>query len=168
MVLGDVILFGIFRPSTADIHNQGILNPKDGIGGFVGVISEVKGSFVLSASLPTAPAGRKARERNIRDQMIIPPLLKHKMHMRRPKRMPMQPLQQLPNRPIMRNRIWHGRNRMKPENPILPTPHHTPTIRRIPPGILHVVVPRGIRLPDIDLDVGDGVPVRVAQRAYYE
>ena len=50
MVLGDVIFFGVLRPSAADIDNQGILNPKDGVGGFVGVISEVKGSFISSAS----------------------------------------------------------------------------------------------------------------------
>lgn len=97
--------------------------------------------------------------------MIIPLLLKHKMHMTRPKRMAMQLLQQLPDRPIMRNRVRHRRNRLKPKHARVITAHDTAAIGAVPIRILHVIVARGVRLPDIDLHVGDGVAVGIFERA---
>jgi hypothetical protein len=48
MALRDVILLGNLRSSLANINDEGILDTEDGIGGFVGIVTEVKstGFFV--------------------------------------------------------------------------------------------------------------------------
>lgn len=98
--------------------------------------------------------------------MIVARLLKHEMHMRRPVRVTVQLLQQPPNRPIMRNRIRHRRNSSKPEHTLLIRAHHTPSIRLVSSRILHIIVARGIRLPDINLDILDRLPLHILQRAH--
>lgn len=98
--------------------------------------------------------------------MIIPLLLKHKMHVARPIRMAMQLLQQPPHRPIVGDRIGHGGNSLEPEDTLFIRAHNTAPIGFLTPRILHIVMARGVRLPDIDLDVLDGPPLCVAQSAH--
>lgn len=98
--------------------------------------------------------------------MIIPLLLKHKMHMRRPIRMPMQLPQQPPHRPIMRNGVWHRRNSMEPKHPLPIRSHNTPTIRPLTPRILHIIMARRVRLPDIDLNALNRPAFRITERAH--
>lgn len=76
-----------------------------------------------------------------------------------------QQLQQLPNRPIMRNRVGNGRDRLEPEHSLVIRSHDASTIRPIPPRILHIIMARRIRLPNIDLHVLHGLPVGIFHRA---
>lgn len=105
---------------------------------------------------------------NPRNQMIKSLLLKHKMHMARPIRVPMHLPQQPPNRPIMRNRIRHRRDGLEPKHSLPVTPHDTPSIRSLTVRMLHIIPSRRVRLPDINLGVLHGVPCRVADRADHE
>lgn len=61
----------------------------------------------------------------------------------------------------MRNRVGDGRNSLEPEHTFLVGGHDASTIGPIPPGILHIIMAGGIRLPDIDLHVFDGLPVGI-------
>jgi hypothetical protein len=89
---------------------------------------------------------------------MIPPLfLKHKMHVRRSPTMSAQHCQELSHRPI----VWDGiRNRhdcFKPKDPVLIASHHTSPIWAFQPSVLDIIMTRGISLPDIYLDIGDGI-----------
>lgn len=86
--------------------------------------------------------------------MIKPRLLKHKMHMARPVRMPMQAFEQGANGTIMRNGIRHGNNRMEPKDAILVTVHDRPSVRTVSVGILYIVEAPRIGLPDVDRGPG--------------
>jgi hypothetical protein len=109
--------------------------------------------------------GRGEKRGNARDQMIPPLLLEHKMHMRRPPGMAMQLLQQLADRPIVRNRITNGPDGLEPKGTFLIRLHDRSAVGRVALGALHVIVPRRIRLPDVDFHAGDGVSGRVSDGA---
>lgn len=79
--------------------------------------------------------------------------------------MAMQLLQQLPNRSIVRDGVRHGRNGVEPENTVLVAAYDKSPVRLDPSGMLHIIMARGVRLPDIDLDVGNGSALRVLQGA---
>lgn len=79
--------------------------------------------------------------------------------------MSMQHLQQLPNRSIVRDGVRHGRNGMEPEKAVLVAAYDTSPIRLDPSGMLHIIMTCGVRLPDIDLDVGDGPAMCILQGA---
>lgn len=79
--------------------------------------------------------------------------------------MAVQFLQQLPNRSIVRDGVRHGRNGMEPEKTILVATYDTSPVRLDPSGMLHIIMARGVRLPDIDLDVGDRPALCVLQSA---
>ncbi len=98
--------------------------------------------------------------------MIIPLLLKHEMHMARPVTMPLQPLQQLPHRPVVRNWIWYRYNCLEPEVSILIAVHYCSLVRSLAAGVLDVVEAFAVRLPDVDLDVGNGFTVCVFECAH--
>lgn len=100
--------------------------------------------------------------------MIIALLLKHKMHMARPIRMPVQLLQQLAHRPIMRNRIGHRFYCLEPEVSLRISAHHAPSIGPFAISVLHVVVARRVCFPDINLDVFNGPALCIAHRACNE
>ena len=97
--------------------------------------------------------------------MIIPFLLKHKMHMCRPIPMPLKLLQQLSDRSIVGDRIRHGDDSLEPEDALRIARHDRALIRPFAPGILHIVEAVGVRLPDVDLDAFDGLAGRVFQGA---
>ena len=101
----------------------------------------------------------------LRDQMVIPLLLEHKMHMRRPPRMSLQLQQQLAHWSIMRNRIRHWHNRLKPENAVLVTAHDASTIWAVVVSVLDVVVACGVGLPDVDLAPFDRLAGRIREGA---
>jgi hypothetical protein len=94
--------------------------------------------------------------------MIKPWLLKHKMHMTRPPRMPSQLAQHKPYRPVIRNAIRHRHNRLEPEHALFVTPHDTPAIRLITAValVLHIVRAFAVRFPNVDFDVLYGFAVR--------
>jgi hypothetical protein len=102
---------------------------------------------------------------NLRDQMIPALLFKHEMHMSRPPRMPLQQSQQLAHRPIMRNRIWHRHDGLEPESSLLVSSHHTSPIHALSLVLLHIIMTCAVRLPDIDLNVRDGVPSDILDAA---
>lgn len=77
----------------------------------------------------------------------------------------MQPLQQLPNRSIVRNRVRHGRDGMEPENPILVAAYNASPVRLDPSRMLHIIMACGVRLPDINLNVGDRPALCILQGA---
>ncbi len=88
-------------------------------------------------------AGRlrvKGGRGDARNQMIPPLLCKHEMHVRRPPRMAMQLLQQLPDRPIMRDGIADGRNRLEPKDALFVGLHDSSSVGRLAVCVLHVVV----------------------------
>lgn len=92
---------------------------------------------------------------DLRDQMIIPGLLEHEVHMTRPVRMPLQQLEQLANRPIMRDRIRHWNDGLEPKDTLLVALHHTASVWSIAILVLYIVLSIAIGLPDIDLDSFD-------------
>ena len=75
--------------------------------------------------------------------------------------MSLQQLQQLPNRPIVRNRIRNRDNSLEPKYTIRITPHHTSAIRTLPVRVLDIIMSRAIRLPDIDLNALNRIPLLI-------
>lgn len=67
----------------------------------------------------------------------------------------LQQLQQLPDRPIVRNRIRDRHNRLEPERALDIALHDRAAVRPGPLRILHVVEALAVRLPDVDLDALD-------------
>lgn len=98
--------------------------------------------------------------------MIPPLLLKHKVHMRRPPRMPAQLPEQLAHRPVVRDSITDGLEALEPKPPVLVAHHDAPLARALAPLVLHVVVPRAVRLPNVHLDAGHRSPPRVLNCAH--
>ena len=88
--------------------------------------------------------------------------------MARPVRMPMQALQQLSDWPIMRNRIRHGHDALKPKQAGLVARQHRPTVWLCAAGILHVVHALAVRLPHVDRAPRDRRALRVLERAQHE
>lgn len=86
--------------------------------------------------------------------------------MRRPPRVPAQLPQQLPHRPVVRNGVADGLEALEPKPPLLVAHHDAPLARALAPGVLHVVVPRAVRLPNVHLDAGHRPPPRVLDRAH--
>ena len=68
----------------------------------------------------------------------------------------------------MWNRIRHRHNRREPEQPLLITLHHSPLIRPFASGILHIVKSLTIRLPNINLDVLNRLPIGILDRTEHE
>lgn len=68
----------------------------------------------------------------------------------------------------MGNRIRHRDNRLKPHAPLLITPHDAPPIRALQIRVLHVVVARAVRFPDIDFAVLDRGAGDIAEGADHE
>lgn len=82
-----------------------------------------------------------------------------------------QPLQELPNRPITRDGIWNRDDALEKERAIFVTPYHSTTIRSITVRILHVVEPfRPLIFPGFRtehepfLSINRGVSVVVSDR----
>ena len=65
----------------------------------------------------------------------------------------------------MGNGVWNWCNRTEPKHALGVTGHHAAAIGPLPARVLHIIVARGIGLPDIDLHVGDGVAVGVVDGA---
>ena len=89
--------------------------------------------------------------------MVIALLVKHKMHMARTVRMPLQELQESPYRSIMRDRIWHRHNRLKPEYAVMVALHNDTPIWSIAVGILHIVEAFRVRFPNVDFHIRNGL-----------
>lgn len=68
----------------------------------------------------------------------------------------------------MRNRIRDGRDGHEPEHAILVAAHDTSPVRPRAVRMLHIIPPRRVRLPDIDLHVADRASVRVAHVAHHQ
>lgn len=80
--------------------------------------------------------------------------------------MTIQQLQQLPHRPIVRDRVAHGLEAAEPEPPLLVADHDAPLAGGIAVGVLHVVMPRAICFPNIDRHAGYGPAVGVLDGAH--
>jgi len=89
--------------------------------------------------------------------MVIALLVKHKMHMARTVRMPLQELQEFPYRSIMRDRIWHRHNRLKPEYAVMVALHNGTPIRSIAIGMLHIIEALRVRFPNVDFHIRNGL-----------
>jgi hypothetical protein len=100
-----------------------------------------------------------------RDQRIIPILLEHEVHMTRPVRVSVECFEQLPHRPVIRDRIRHRQDRFEPEVPSLITGQDSSAIRTSPVSMLDVVEAFRVRLPDVDACVGDWIPFYIFERA---
>ena len=97
--------------------------------------------------------------------MVVSFLLEHKMHVTGPVAMPSQLHQQLPHRPIVRNRIRHRHNRFEPEHPGIIAVHHGSLIRSFSTRVLHIIESFAVRFPDIDLDSADRLASSVFEGA---
>jgi len=75
--------------------------------------------------------------------------------------MPFQQLQQLPDWPIMRNRVWHRHNRLEPKHTLFIAVHHASSIGALAIAVLYVIMAGAVCLPDIDLDPFDRVSLNV-------
>ena len=81
-----------------------------------------------------------AQEDDLRDQLIPPLLPKHKVNVRRPPAVAVQQLQQLADRPVVRDRIADGLDALEPEAALLVADHDAPLAGRVAVRVLHVVV----------------------------
>lgn len=103
------------------------------------------------------------KEKNLRDQVIPPLLLKHEVQMRRPPTMAPELLQQLADGAVVGNGVADGLDALEPEDALFVAKHDAalagPLI--LAALVLHVVVAAAVRLPDVDLDVADGLAVDV-------
>jgi hypothetical protein len=86
----------------------------------------------------------------LRDKMVKARLLHHEVHMTWPVAMPLQHFQQLPNWPIIRNRIRHWHDCFEPEHSFLIAMHHSSLIRLLAAFVLHIVLSITVRFPDVD------------------
>lgn len=77
----------------------------------------------------------------------------------------MQPFQQSPHRPIVRNRIRHRHNSFEPEYTLCVATHDASSIRPVMAGVLDVVVPCRVSFPDVDLAAFDRLAGRVLECA---
>ena len=100
--------------------------------------------------------------------MVPPLLLKHKMHVSRPPRMPIQNFEQLAYRAIVWYRIANRYNGFEPEHTRLITRHNTAAIRAIAFCVLYVVMPAAVGLPDINLNAFDRRSGWILNTAEYE
>lgn len=89
--------------------------------------------------------------------MVIALLVKHKMHMARTIWMPLQELQEFPYRPIMRDRIRHRHNRLKPEYAVMVALHNGTSIWSIAIGMLHIIEALRVRFPNVDSHIRNGL-----------
>ena len=85
-----------------------------------------------------------------------------------PIRVAVQDLEKLADRAVIGDRIGNRNNRIEPENAALVGSQHGPSVRTISLCILHIVVAGRIRLPDINLHVGNGLPRGVLDRAKHQ
>ena len=89
--------------------------------------------------------------------MVIALLVKHKVHMTRTIWMPLQELQESPYRSIMRDRIRHRHNRLKPEYAVLVALHNGTSIWSIAIGMLHIIEALRVRFPNVDFHIRNGL-----------
>lgn len=88
---------------------------------------------------------------HLRDEMIKTLLLKHEVHMTWPVAMPVEQLEQLPNRTIVGDRVRNRNDCLEPEDSVLVTLHHGSLIWAFPSWILDIILSTRICFPDIDL-----------------
>lgn len=70
--------------------------------------------------------------------------------------MPAQLLQQLPHRPIIRDRIRHRHNRIEPKHALGISVNHRAPIRLVAPVlVLHIVLAVAVRFPHVNFDAAD-------------
>ena len=105
---------------------------------------------------------------NPRNQVIKPLLFKHKVHMTRPHGMSTQSLQQLSHRPVVGNRVWHRDNGFEPEQTLAVALEDAPAVGPIAIGVLDIVFPTRIRLPDVNLHALDRLALDVLHRAEHQ
>ena len=78
----------------------------------------------------------------------------------------MQLLEQLPDGSIVRDRVRHRLDGAEPERAVRVAAQHAPPVGPVPLRVLHVVVPRAVRLPHIDLDTRHRRAVHVRDTAH--
>ena len=98
---------------------------------------------------------------DLRYEMIVTSLLKHEMHMARPVAMTLKLSKELANRAIVGNRIRNRHDSLEPEESIFVTLHHGSLVWTFTSWVLHVVVAFAVGLPDVDLDILNGLAIRV-------
>lgn len=101
----------------------------------------------------------------LRDQMVPPFLLEHKVYMRRSPTMPAEQLQKLPYGSVVRNGVAHGLDALEPEAALIVRHHDAPLGRLVAVGVLHIIVSATVRLPNVNMDPGNRIPGRVLDRA---
>lgn len=82
--------------------------------------------------------------------------------------MTIQLLEELADRSIVRNWIWHRKDSFEPEMSGIVTRHDCSAIWSTSVGVLHVVEPFGIGLPNIDLYSVDRPPFHVFDGAHHK
>lgn len=104
-------------------------------------------------------------EENSRDQMIVTLLFEHEMHVGGSHGMPPQLHQKLTDGSVVGDGVGDGDDGVEPKRALGVTGHDAAAVGAVPVGVLDVVVARGIRLPDVDLDALDGLAVDVLDGA---
>ena len=94
---------------------------------------------------------------NLRDQMIPPVFLKHKMQMRWSPAMASQLFEQLSHGSVVGNGVADGFNTLEPEEALFVAEHDATLAGSllVASRVLYVVVATAVRLPNVDLDVAD-------------
>ena len=95
------------------------------------------------------------KAKDIRDQVVVARLLEHEMHVAGTIRVTLELLEELTDRSIVRDGVWHWHNGLEPEDTLIVTLHDSSAIRTIPFCILDIVKALAVCLPDINLDVVD-------------
>lgn len=101
----------------------------------------------------------------LRDQRVISVLLEHEVHMTGSVRVAVQLLEKLAHRPVVWNRVRHGKDSFEPEVPRCVAGQHGSSVRTSPVGMLDVVEAFGVGFPDVNACVGNRVSFHVFDRA---
>lgn len=81
---------------------------------------------------------------------------------------PLEKLQELANRTIMRNWIWHRDYCLEPKDALVITVHHRSTVWLLSISMLHVVMAAAVSFPNIDLYPTDWFAIGILDVAEYE
>ena len=97
--------------------------------------------------------------------MVITQFFKHEMHVCWTVWVAAKLFQKLTNGSVVRNGVGYWGNGLEPEDAVTVTAHDTTAVRTVTIRMLHIIVTRGIRLPDINLHILDRLTIHVLQCA---
>jgi hypothetical protein len=104
----------------------------------------------------------------VRDQVVKPSLFKHEMHVARAVGVTPKRFQKLTHGTVVRNGIRHWHNGLEPKHAVRVALHDHSAVRTISFCVLHVIEAFAVRLPNVNLDVVDGLAVGIFDGAENE